>query len=354
MSRDHPPLLLDGNIFGLQTFGGVSGYAGRLFAGFRAAGRTPRLVLPPRLLYQGNERAELDAQKDSLRERLPARIGQYLPAKVGHGRPAFLSPYYRRPGGPVRRHVVTVHDFTYERFRSGLALRVHHATKMAAIRAADAIICISEATLQDVREYCPDIDPRRLHVVHHGVDTTMFFPDRSGAPAGMDDTILFVGQRGGYKRFDLAVEAVSLLPELRLGIVGPPLTAEESARLQKLLPGRSVWFGRVSHDELRRLYSAAHAFLFPSDYEGFGLPVLEAMACGCPVITSADRALREVGGDEALFATSQQGERYAAAIAELASGPSRASRINKGLDRARSASWDSCIDKTLAILDGEA
>src|SRR5690606_39382505 len=102
---------------------------------------------------------------------------------------------------------------------------------------------------------------------------------------------------------------------------------------------------------LRALYAAAYAFVFPSDYEGFGMPVLEAMACGCPVVTSADGALREVGGTAALFAAEQHPEAYVEAIDQLGTPNTRAMLVARGFKKAARSTWQECARRTLAVLD---
>lgn len=344
-------LVLDGNILGLQVHGGVSSYAARLHVELTALGAAPRLILPRAQTYRGFGAHAVANAPAAQRERLPARLAQYLPAPVGDTRTVFHSAYYRRPARRVARHVVTVHDFTYERFRRGPALWLHHCVKTAAIRAADAVICISEATRRDTLAFCPTVDPAQLHVIPHGVDLDIFHPDRTGAPDGMERVVLYVGQRVAYKRFDLAVQALALRAPLRLGFVGPAPAAAEVALLDRHIPGRWTWFGQVDNAVLRALYAAAYAFVFPSDYEGFGLPVLEAMACGCPVLIAPDAALQEVGGTAVLVAEAQAAEAYAAALDKLAAADTRAALVADGLAIAARATWQTCARRTLAVLD---
>ena len=124
--------------------------------------------------------------------------------------------------------------------------------------------------------------------------------------------------------------------------------------LERRIGGRWIWFGQVDNATLRALYASAYGFIFPSDYEGFGLPVLEAMACGCPVITSSDAALREVGGEAALFAIEQRPEDYAEALVRLGSTGDRASLIGRGHVIAAGSTWQRCARDTLDILDPAA
>lgn len=349
--RNNNGLVIDGNIFGLQVHGGISNYVARLHNEFIKLNQKSDLVLPRQLIYKGFDSEAIAATAVAHRESLPARIAQYLPASTGGDDITFHSAYYRRPRHRVTRYVVTVHDFTYERFRKGPALWIHHRAKSEAIIDADAVICISEATRQDVLEFCPTVNPARLHVIHHGVDTETFWPDLAGAPMGMERTVLFVGQRVDYKRFDLAIKSVSLESDLRLGFVGPPPSNSETALLDKAIPGRWIYFGRVDDAILRVLYSSAFAFIFPSDYEGFGLPVLEAMACGCPTVTSSDAALREVGGSAALFAAEQEPESYVAALNMLKSSATRLEIGALGSEVAARSQWRDCALLTLDVLN---
>jgi mannosyltransferase len=282
------------------------------------------------------------------RERLTARFSRYLQTRVSNDARIFHTSYYRLPHRRVDRYVVSAYDFTYERYRAGLARAVHSKQKLASIRRADAVLCISDSTRRDILEFCPGIDHTRLHVVHLGVDRDAFFPEVR-SPSERPISVLFVGQRGGYKRFDLAVAAVQRSPQLSLGIVGPSLTQQERETLHGILGSRWVEHGPVSTAELRRLYSSAFAFVFPSDYEGFGLPVLEAMACGCPVIAAARSSLPEVGGTAALYAGRQEPDDYAAALHALDSAARRSAAIREGFDRVEAFTWAQTMNQTMAI-----
>lgn len=328
-------LVLDSIIFGLQRFGGISNFWRRLV---EAAGQGP--VERVDLLMPATVRAHALPDLADARvhqELLSPRLSRYLPARVPAGGSVFHTSYYRRPHRTVDRYVASVYDFTYERYFCGLPKRVHHHQKGASIMAADMSVCISEATRADLVTYFPKVDPGRTCVVPLGVDRSRFYPDggdRRGPPY-----VLFVGQRKGYKRFDLAVDALAITPGLTLAVVGPPLTEPERVRLERTLPGRWTEHGGVGGDALRRLYSDAHAFLFPSDYEGFGLPILEAMACGCPAVVADRSSFPEVAGDAALFAEAQTAESYAACLGQLEDDECRASLTSRGSDRVQLFSW---------------
>jgi len=343
------PITMDSIIFGLQRFGGVSNYWAKLLEHISVdPALAGRLVLPKHLTYRDFDAAWLQ-RMPVLRERIDARVGRYLPARTAGDGCVFHTSYYRLPRRRSGKYVVSVYDFTYERYRTGLARLVHTTQKLASIRRADAVLCISESTRRDVIEFCPEVDAARLHVISLGVDRKAFYQEPAGIPGINEQTVLFVGQRGGYKRFDLAVDAVWQSPRLSLGIVGPTLTDEERTLLQARLGARWHEFGPVSSADLRRLYSSSFAFIFPSDYEGFGLPILEAMACGCPVVAAALSSLPEVGGTAAYYAERQSGESYASALNALDSVAAREDTIRSGIKRAAVFDWLQTFQKTRAV-----
>lgn len=342
-------ITLDSIIFGLQRFGGISNYWAKLVeyvsTDTELAGN---LLLPNHLTYRDFDAAWAQAMPVR-RQTLDARIGRYLPAPTDGNRGVFHTSYYRLPCQRVGRYVVSVYDFTYERYRTGLARLVHTKQKLASIRRADAVLCISESTRRDVIEFCPELDVAKLHVIHLGVDGKAFYRELAAISDAHEQTVLFVGQRGGYKRFDLAVEAVRQSPRLSLGVVGPALTHEERTLLQARLGARWREFGPVSNADLRRLYSSAFAFIFPSGYEGFGLPILEAMACGCPAVAASLSSLPEVGGTAAYYAESQTGESYASVLSTLESATAREDAVRRGIVRATEFDWLQTLQKTKSV-----
>ena len=343
------PIILDCIIFGLQRFGGISNYWAKLVGHVSIdPALAGSLVLPKHLTYRDFDAAWLQ-RMPVLDEKLDARIGRYLSARTTGAGALFHTSYYRLPSHCVGKYVVSVYDFTYERYRTGLARFVHKKQKLASIRRADAVLCISESTRRDVIEFCPGVDIGKLHVIHLGVDGGTFYQELVSSSNANEQTVLFVGQRGGYKRFDLAVEAIRQLPRLSLGIVGPVLTDAERTLLTARLGNRWQEFGPVSNSDLRRLYSSVFAFIFPSDYEGFGLPILEAMACGCPVVAAALSSLPEVGGAAALYAYSQTGESYASALSTLNSGAVREEAVCRGIERVAQFDWFQTLQKTKAV-----
>lgn len=353
MNNRQISVTLDGIIYGLQERGGISNYWDRLVKYMsRLPNVNTNLVVPKRIKYEDFD-CDLHATLQARKEIVPTPFSRYIDVLDDRPCDVFHSSYYRSPTIKSVRCVVTVHDFIYERYRYGLARSVHSWQKERSLRRADAVICISKATREDVLRYVPDVDPSRLFVVLHGVDLSTFFADPQGDRPELENMVLYVGQRGGYKRFDLAVEAVEQCRNLSLGIVGPTLTQDEHQLLESRLRGRWQAFGSVTNSHLRQLYSAAFAFIFPSDYEGFGMPILEAMACGCPVVAAFTSSLPEVGGQAALYASEQRPECFAEALSTLHNSLDyRKNAIAAGLQRAHEFSWERTFHKTLAIYMG--
>lgn len=340
---------LDSIIFGLQSFGGISNYWAKIVDGVSCDFQfSARLILPSRSIYsEFKDSWTLDIPRKI--ETLPSAISRFLPVLSNNPNNVFHTSYYRLPIGPIKKYLVTVYDFTYERYRNGLPRFIHTRQKLASIYRADSVICISESTKNDVIEFCPKIDISKLHVIPLSVDKNVFFPDSRDLRVNMDHTVLFVGKRGGYKRFDLAINAVRASPNLFLGVVGPPLTVNEKTLLVNALGSRWHEFGPISSDTLRSFYSSAFALIFPSDYEGFGLPILEAMACGCPVIAARLSSFPEVGGDAAFYAERQDGEAYAQLLIDLEIDEIRLDSICRGIKHVGSYSWLDTINKTKAL-----
>ena len=319
-------VLLDNIIFSIQNGGGISVYFENIIS---------------RLSQSGFE-FELQNSNKYIRF-----VERYRDCLCGHPNAVFHSSYYRLPKKINRNDmkvVTTVHDFTYEKFVKGPARWVHSWQKNRAVRHSDIVICVSQNTAKDLMHYCP-IEPTRIRVIHNGVSENYFpLTDHSSA----SHNVLYVGARGGYKNFNLAVEAVAAIPELQLHIVGGgTLTKSECKQLDALLLGRYRWLGRLSDEELNLAYNRAYALLYPSGYEGFGIPILEAMRAGCPVIAVNVSSIPEVADDAALLVEYPSTELFSYALRQI---PVQRDKLRQaGFRQAAKFSWDRCFSETLDV-----
>jgi glycosyltransferase involved in cell wall biosynthesis len=232
---------------------------------------------------------------------------------------------------------VTVHDLSFERDPSVMRRRHRAVFRLAvpyAVRHAAHVLAVSERTKDDLVELY-SVDPQRVTVTPHGVDAS-FTP---GEPAA-DPYLLLVGAVEPRKNPLAAADAAAELG-MRLVVVGPGRDPELVRALEER--GADVR-GYVPKPQLVELYRGAAALVFPSRYEGFGLPVIEAMASGAPVVAAPDAAVREIADGAAVFAEP----------GELADGVRRALAdrdrlVAAGLQRAAQFSWDETARRTLDV-----
>lgn len=349
--------LLDNIIFSLQRGGGVSLHWYEIL---RRISRDKYKFLAHE--YPGAEqnifrgKMTLEKHQISSGSHLPLAVSRYLPYPVIKGRKSLcLSSYYRVPTDKRQPSVVTVHDFTYEKFRGGLPLLIHSIQKRGAISAADGIVCVSENTKRDLLEYYPGIPEERIRVIYHGVSDAY----RPLGQAGRDvldsrlaniPYVLFVGGRHSYKNFKVAVESVSLLSDFWLvSAGGGAFSQEEQELVDKYIPNRYLHLPSVQDEVLNGLYNFAQAFLYPSAYEGFGLPLLEAMAAGCPVIAANRSSIPEVCGDAAILVDEITPEVIAEQISGLCVSSFRDEIVARGFERVTLFSWEKCYAETLSF-----
>lgn len=232
---------------------------------------------------------------------------------------------------------------------------IERATIRPALRRCAALPCISEATRIDLVRRFPIAEPK-ASVIPLAADAT--FADPVPAPGHHElknPYVLAVGTLEPRKNLERLIDAwVVLPPDVRgaheLALVGPR-GWDEDGILRKAIDHGARLLGHVTEDELRALYAGASAFVYPSLYEGFGLPVLEAMAAGAPVITSNVSSLPEVAGDAALLIDPHDTAAIATAITELLSDTALSDSLRRrGRERAALYSWQRTAAETRALL----
>jgi len=246
--------------------------------------------------------------------------------------------------------VITIHDMTIEKFPEFYPGKEHYIEikKSLAVRAS-RIIAISECTKRDIVEIF-GISADKIDVVYHGISKDEV---AVGKPVGLPDKyILYVGVRGGYKNFQNMVEAFKRLSDKRkdlyLVLTGKPLNKSEKASLASCgLIDRIVVFSDVSDDTLYQLYANACIFVYPSLYEGFGIPILEAFSQNCPVVLSNASCFPEVAGDAGVYFDPYSVDDMAGAIESVLSDETlRKSLVEKGRERIRLFPWTKTAELT--------
>jgi len=250
--------------------------------------------------------------------------------QVFHGLSGELPMGIRKSG---IKSVVTIHDLIFLRhpeFYHWIDTKIYAWKFRQTLREADHIIAISECTKRDILAY-GDVDERKISVIYQSC-APKFSVSQSAAPS--DRYILSVGSIEARKNILLAVKALPYLPEeVKLVIVGKhtPYTDEVSAYAEKEgLAHRVKIMHGVSDEALPKLYAEAEAFVYPSRYEGFGIPIIEAISCGLPVVACTGSCLEEAGGPDALYVDPNDAEAMAQAIRQVLRGAEgRKTRIER-------------------------
>ena len=336
-------IIIDGIVCSLQRQGGISVYVHQLLDHLSQQGEQATLTL------ESPTKQEVSRFGGDVRviRRTARLLERYRPCRIPPGASLFHSSYYRLPGDRSLPTVVTVHDFIYERFSKGPRRWVHLAQKHAAIRAAQAVICISESTRQDLLQWVGETPGQQVHVIHNGVADTFRPLQLQQAPRPY---VLYVGERSGYKNFRLVLKAIALLPDLELHCVGGgALRPEELAAVEAGVRTRVRHLGFVTEQALNEHYNRAVCLAYASSYEGFGIPVIEAMRAGCPVVCIDCKAVLEVGRHALTVAANADPHAIAEAIMRTASTAHRDAIVQAGVSLARDYSWQSTHRQTVQV-----
>lgn len=239
------------------------------------------------LLYQNRHQQKLQLQKGKYDLFVPSYYDTYFLDYIGN------TPF-----------VLTVYDMIHELFSHYFSVQETALieVKKQLLQKATKVIAISESTKRDIIRLYPEVDESKIEVVYlsHSIKTSIIkelpLPQKY---------VLFVGNRGLYKNFKFFLDAVMPLlkadNELSVVCTGPVFRDEELQDFQIRGVGNQMVHFKAADEELYSLFSNAKVFVFPSEYEGFGIPILEAMAAGCPVIVSNTSSFPEVAGDAALY-----------------------------------------------------
>jgi len=263
--------------------------------------------------------------------------------------PTYYHPYALRAVNKLNtKLVITVYDMIHEMFPqyfpdSDNVIKY----KKKSMEIADAIIAISNSTKNDILRIHPHIDSDKITVIHLGT----IFEKQLVKIELPSKYLLFVGERGGYKNFDAFIRAFAFVArkdnELTLLCIGKPFEESEIASLKQLDVYEKTSCRRISDKEFYTVYNKAHCFVFPSLYEGFGIPVLESMYCGCPALLANCSSLPEVGGDAALYFNPSDPNQIAECIRAV--DTHREKLVKKGYERAKLFSWENMAKQTHEI-----
>ncbi|WP_262150892.1 glycosyltransferase family 4 protein [Chryseobacterium foetidum] len=365
-------ILLDPQIFYQQTYGGISRYYTEVFS-VLSKKKGVEIILP---VYNSDnaylKETDLPAKNKSLhilykvlsflkistRSLRKRKSDQLLETKFQENDydvvvPTYYNPYFLEKinGKPF---VLTVYDMIHEllpqyfvdddfRVVERKALLLDKATK---------IIAVSHNTKKDIVKVYPHIDPDKIVVVYHGTSIRMHSNVKVDLP---ENYVLYVGARPNYKNFKFLVKSIeSLLKNdsslMLIAAGGGKFDEEESAYLKSLGVEKQVVQRRFEENELGHFYRQAKCFVLPSLYEGFGIPVVESMACGCPIILSTHGSLPEIAGDAGIYFDSESENDLKEKIEELINNPEmRTEYAKKGLEHVKKYDWNEAAEQCLQV-----
>jgi len=346
-------VVYDFQIFEMQRFGGISRYfceiikrisvkhriTARYSINYYLSGRG-RIPLP-RFIYH-RYRSFFQKKNHTLTKKLLRSKKPYLL------HPTYYDPYFLDYIGE-NPFVITVHDMIHEKFPQYVTdSEITLSHKKEVIGRASRIIAISENTKKDIIEIF-HIDPQKIDVIYHGTSMQCF----SGKPELQlpERFLLFVGDRTPYKNFERFMEAFAKLRQkdqtLFAVYTGSKLRSEEQETLAGMGILEYTVHIKASDRALGELYSRTLLFVYPSLYEGFGIPVLEAYACHCPVAVSNTSCFPEIAGGAAVYFDPYSVTSMCEAIAEVIYDESKRSRlILSGDERLKRYSWDKAARQT--------
>jgi mannosyltransferase len=345
-------ILYDDIIFRLQKVGGISKVFSKLITfSDKDKGVELGYISTTKRNINNLYWSNLNTPKPKVKKNIPQNILQFIPLVNINvdDFSIFHTTYYNFP---LKKNnlifVITIHDLGYERgiMQTGIKRIVNIFFKRLAIIQADGIICVSQSTFEDLYIYYGKYLKNKLvSIVHNGISDKFKFLNFSSNVYSKN--VLFVGGRQSYKNFDDVVIAISLSEEFNLLILGGGELSDYHFNLMNnIIPNRFFVYKDLSEHELNQFYNMSFCLVYPSSYEGFGLPLLESMAAGCPVIACSNSSIIEVCGGNAIIISNSDPQNIFKAFTELQDSELRSDLILRGIKHSKNFNWDLTYKKT--------
>lgn len=354
-------IMCDYQVFSSQEYGGVSRYHIELKKAIDALGKNEcNIVAPFSINYYLKEFGvhKWNFPKNRVVRKAMKIVGNSVNkicCKLESGKndiihATWYDPYILKASSG--KLVVTIHDMIHEIYWPEKAKKeIEH--KKEFIYKSSAIIAVSENTKKDILRFYPDIPEEKISVVHHGID---HLPKACKPDKELPDRyILYVGQRDDYKNATFYIHAMKDIldkyEDVKLLFVGGnKLSEKELCVIKELGIDNKVIRVKTNDAELAYIYNKAVCFVYPSLYEGFGFPILEAFDNECPVICTYSSSLPEVGGNAAMYFNEGDAEMLQKYVVDmLEDNELRRKYIMMGKERAKDFTWEKCAKETIEV-----
>ena len=339
-------VLLDNIIFDLQKIGGVSNVWKAILKELNNVDFDFKIIKSKTEF----EKPFNDNEQKHIRDiKLPTFLRRYLNISISNVK-VFHSSYFRVHKSVDVKNILTIHDFTYEIYDKGLRKWIHLLQKKKSLKRANRIICVSKNTKKDLIKFHPWIDKSIITVIYNGVDNKLFYPlqNKNSYPY-----LLSVGGRNIHKNFQFTLNLMTSekMKSIKLIVVGGGAFNQDEITFinNNNLKDNIIFKSNVNDEDLNILYNRALALIYPSLYEGFGIPPLEAMSAGCPVICSKTSSLPEVVGDAGLYIDVNNYESTLPYIEVLLNRDRRKEIIANGVKQASKFSWTKTAKETINV-----
>jgi glycosyltransferase involved in cell wall biosynthesis len=362
-------IVLDPQIFNSQKYGGISRYYTEIFS---ILSKKPKVIVSVPLYITNNvyfNQSSLISVKQkrnsriikilsffgiSTRSRVKKASFAEVIKSVSHKNfdlfiPTYYNPYFLEYINSTP-FVLTVYDMIHELFPQFFLDDVQNIpeNKYLLMEKATKIIAVSENTKRDIIRLCPEIDSSKIEVIYHGCSIKVDLKVKVYLPSKY---ILFVGARENYKNFFFLANSIKemLFADSDLFLVcagGGDFSEEENVFIEDLGLKKRIVQRNFKEEELSSYYKNAICFVFPSMYEGFGIPVLESMACGCPIVLTNSSSFPEVAGEAGIYFENNNQEDLREKIEKvMTDNVFRTEQVQKGLIQAQKFTWEDAAEK---------